>query len=157
MAGSAADDKYTGICCSSSWKFSSKGTRSVADWAIGGINTSFMVFAANPYEVLRYPMVNNKKKKKYHLRSWALGRKTLVRRKLRMSGVGNYREMGSMWFGVESLLSWKSDEEEHFFWTCYIIVIKSRSFGGCQGRHRNYIGKSNNTVCNKPLLAGTYC
>lgn len=32
-----------------------------------------------------------------------------------MSGMENYREMGSMWFRAESLLSWKYDEEEEQF------------------------------------------
>lgn len=61
MSGLAGDDKYTGICYSSSWKFSSKGTRSVTVWAIGGINISFMVFVVKPYGVLRYPMVVSQK------------------------------------------------------------------------------------------------
>lgn len=39
----------------SSWKFFSKGTRSVTGWAIGGINLSFMVVVMKPYGVLRYP------------------------------------------------------------------------------------------------------
>jgi len=61
MAGSAGADKYTGICYPSSWKLFSKGTRSVTDWAIGGINISFMAFVVKPYGVLRHPMVTKKR------------------------------------------------------------------------------------------------